>query len=110
MHSFSAILFSFKGVPMTSLTYTKNSVKEFASSITYKLASRETNNRLLCVSICNHLSQCNVVSYNRETRMCNIYASLGNHSIDLMSTDIFVKNTNIVPSTYENVCSVKCET
>ena len=65
------------------------------SELEFLLNSKSGVSPLICIKACNELSQCGVISYNRQTSVCNLFSSAKNDTVNSANTDIFRKKNNM---------------
>ena len=71
--------------------FKKSSSKAFISETEFCLASKTLPSPYACIKYCNELSQCGVISFNRQTSVCNLFTSAKNDTVNSANTDIFRK-------------------
>ena len=74
-----------------SCRFTRTANMAFASEVVNLLSTFAVKNRVLCMKVCDEFSACPLVTYNKVTRVCNVYLSNKNDSVYDMNTDVFTK-------------------
>ena len=82
------------GHTMISVAFNKTPNKAFNDSNTsqYLTALIHANNRFHCMGGCNKMmTQCALVSYNRDTKVCSMYLASNDDLVQSTNTDVFSK-------------------
>ena len=89
---------------MQTYKYSKKSSQTFQAMSEYLFENYTATTRFHCMATCNEYLECAMVTYSKDTFMCNLYYLPKNDSIYAKNTDVFLK-VGFIP----NPCLFHCK-